>query len=91
MIGSEILETIDGCNIDETSLWSDIHVKTIAPDLIYSEKTQNKIATAFLPRFFHHNLPTLSNSSSDAALKISRALGTAGNCCSQHKAHLHCR
>ena len=52
-----------------------------------THKTQNKIATAFLPRFFHHNVPTFSNSSSDAALKISRALGTAGNCCSQHKAH----
>ena len=64
-------------------------------DLLWESKcilqTQNKIATAFLPRFFHHNVPTFSNSSSDATLKISRGLGTAGNCCSQHKAHQHCR
>ena len=35
MMGSEILEGIRGSNNDETSLWSDIHVKTIAEDLIY--------------------------------------------------------
>ena len=35
MMGSEIFEVIGGSNNDETSLWSDIQVKALAPDLIY--------------------------------------------------------
>ena len=35
MMGSEILEGINRCDNDETSLWSDIQVKALAPDLIY--------------------------------------------------------